>query len=80
MLGRRLIDDAHHAYKWGSMRFLALGGVVQGALLTTPDAVKEHVPDWVLQGMASFSLFCIIAAGVSRITTQREQPSVQESD
>lgn len=68
LLRRRLADDAHEAWRWGSMRFLALGGVVQAALLTTPDAVKDHVPEWVLQGMASFSLFCVVAAGVSRIT------------
>lgn len=71
----RLVDDAHRAWKWSSMRFLALGGVIQGAIVTTPDAVKEHVPEWVLQGMSVFALFCIIAAGVGRITTT-EKPNV----
>lgn len=70
----RLVDDAHRAWKWSSMRFLALGGVIQGAIVTTPDAVKEHVPEWVLQGMSVFALFCIIAAGVGRITTT-EKPN-----
>lgn len=69
LLRLRVITDWRHAWKWSSMRFLALGGVIQGAIITTPDAVKEHVPEWVMQGMSCFALFCVIAAGVGRITT-----------
>lgn len=55
------------------MRFLAVGGVMQAALVSTPDAVKEHVPEWALQAMAIFSLFCIVAAGISRVTQPLEK-------
>lgn len=71
----RLVNDAHQWWRWGSIRFLAVGGAIQAALLTTPDAVKEHVPDAILQGMATFSLFCIVAAGVSRVVTPTEKPN-----
>lgn len=73
----RLIDDAQHAWKWSSMRFLALGGVTQMALVSTPDAVKEHVPEPVLQALAVFSLACIVLAGVGRVT--RVTPSNGDS-
>lgn len=73
LIRRRLTDDAHDAWKWGSMRFLAVGGVMQAALVSTPDAVKEHVPEWALQAMAIFSLFCIVAAGISRVTQPLEK-------
>jgi hypothetical protein len=57
VLRLRVITDWRHAWKWSSMRFLALGGVIQGAIITTPDAVKEHVPEWVMQGMSCFALW-----------------------
>lgn len=64
----KLIDDARQCWRWSSMRFLALGGVVQGAVVTCPAAVSDHLPSWVLSSASSFSFFCIIAAGVGRIT------------
>lgn len=76
MFGRRLIDDAHHAWKWGSMRFLALGATVQGAIVGADHiGLSQHVPEPVLQGLSCFSLFCMIAAGVSRVTTPVENPN-----
>lgn len=75
----RLVDDAHHAWKWSSMRFLALGGVVQGAVVTCPAAVSEHLPDWVMSSASTFSFCCIIAAGLGRITTT-EKSDVRNSD
>lgn len=66
----RLIDDWHHCWKWSSMRFMALGAVAQGAVLSSDRmGLSAHVPDWVLSGLSSFALFCICAAGVGRITT-----------
>lgn len=65
----RLVDDARHAWKWSSMRFLALGTVVQGAVLTADRmGLSTHLPDWLLSACSSFAFFCIIAAGVGRIT------------
>lgn len=71
----RLVDDARNAWKWSSMRFLALGGVVQGAVVTCPAAVSDHLPTWVMSAASTFSFCCLIAAGVGRITTT-EKPNV----
>lgn len=77
MFGRRLIDDAREAWTWGSIRFLALGGVCQTVVITCPVQVAAHVPEWVWQGLSSFSVFCMIAAGFCRVTTHQEKPDVQ---
>jgi hypothetical protein len=71
----RLIDNWHRAWRWSSIRFLALGGVTQAALLTTPATVLQYVPQWALQGLAVFSLACVLAAGLGRITTTTEKSS-----
>lgn len=73
---RRLVDDAHHAWKWGSMRFLALGATIQGVIVACPASVSAHVPEPVWQALSIFALFCMIAAGVSRVTTSTEKPNV----
>ena len=65
----RLIEDWHHAYRWSSMRFLALGGACQFTLATAPDRVLDYVPYWATQALSVFSLGCILAAGIGRITT-----------
>lgn len=70
----RLIDDWHRAWRWSSMRCIALGAVTQTTVVTCPAQVAQHVPEWVWQGLSIFSLFCILAAGASRITTT-EPPS-----
>lgn len=77
MFGRRLVDDAHIAWTWGSMRFLALGATCQTVVVTCPATVAQHVPEWVWQGLSSFSVFCMIAAGFCRVTTKQETPNVQ---
>ena len=64
----RLINGWHNCWRWSSIRFLGLGGAIQGALLTTPDRVLQYLPQWVLQGAALISFGCIVAAGVGRIT------------
>lgn len=59
------------------MRFLALGAVCQGTVITCPAQIAQHVPEWVWQGLSEFSVFCMFAAGVARITTPQEKPDVQ---
>jgi hypothetical protein len=80
MFGRRLADDAHEAWRWGSIRFLALGGVCQTVVVTCPAQVAQHVPEWAWQALSMFSVFCMIAAGVARVTTSQEKRDVQHSN
>lgn len=75
----RLVDDARHAWKWSSVRLIALGAVTQGAVVSSDRlGLSQHVPEWVLSGLSTFSLFCIIAAGVGRVTTTEKpnEPSI----
>lgn len=65
----KLIADWRNAWRWSSIRFLAAGGVVQGALLAFPTQLQQYLPPWLLTGLSEFALFCIIAGGVGRITT-----------
>lgn len=51
-----------------------MGGAIQAALITTPDKVQAHVPEPVLQALSIFAMFCIVAAGIGRITTTEPKP------
>lgn len=76
----RIVEDARHAWKWSSMRFLALGVTVQGAVFSADRmGLSVHLPDWVLQAASSFSFFCMIAAGVGRMT-QVEKTDARNTD
>lgn len=75
----RLVDDAHHAWKWGSMRILALAGAAEIALAKCPESVCSHVPEWVMSGLSTFVLLAPILAMGARLTTT-EKPSVQKPD
>lgn len=60
--------------KASAARLLALGGVIQTALLAFPDKLLQYIPSWVLQGLSVFALGCIIIAGYVTATKQ-EHPS-----
>lgn len=70
VLRLRVITDWRQAWKWSSMRFIALGASAQAAVLASDRmGLSAHVPDWVLQALSCLALFCILAAGVGRVTT-----------
>jgi len=75
----RLVDGAHEAWRWSSMRFLALGMAAQGAVVTCPAQVAQHVPEVVWQALSCFALLCIFLAGAGRIT-HVEKHDVRDSD
>lgn len=64
-----LVEDWHQAWRWSSMRCLALGVAIQGTVVTCPAQVAQHIPEWVWQGLSIFSLACMLAAAVGRVTT-----------
>lgn len=81
MFGRRLTDDAHECWKWGSMRFLALGGAVQGAVMTADrTGLSTHLPEWMLSTASGLAFVCLICAGVSRVTTKDGDSNVRPAD
>lgn len=67
-----LLPDWKQAWRWSSIRFLAVGGVVQGSLLAFPVQLQQYLPSWVLRSLAEFALFCVIAGGIGRITTMEK--------
>ena len=64
-----LIPDWQHAWRWSSVRLIAVGAAVQGTLVAMPASVSQYVPQWAMQGLALFSLGCMLAAALGRITT-----------
>ena len=64
----RLIDDSNKAWKFSSIRFLTVGGAIQGALQTAPGSVTQYVPQWALSTAGTISFACIIMAGLGRLT------------
>src|SRR4051812_37635827 len=74
----RLIEDWHRSWRWSSMRFLALGGAAQVALIGAPGRVLDHTPEWVLQSLSVLSLACVLLAAAGRVTVL-EQPNEPKS-
>lgn len=70
-----LIPDWKQAWKWSSVRFLAVGGVVQGSLLAFPVQLTQYLPPWLLSGASMFALACVVLGGIGRITTTEAPPS-----
>lgn len=64
----RMHPQWRQAWRWSSMRFLAVGGVVQASLLAFPAQLQQYLPPWLLSGLSEFSLFCVIAGGIGHIT------------
>lgn len=68
-MGLRLIDDAHDAWKWSSVRFMAAGAAAQAALQFAPQRVLDYAPPWSLEALSLVSLACMVLGVGGRITT-----------
>lgn len=62
----RLIPDWRRAWKWSSVRFVAVAAGLQLTLLAFPQQLQAALPEWVVQGTA---LLCLVGAALGRITT-----------
>lgn len=69
----RLIDDWHQAWRWSSVRLIAVSGAMQAALLAFP--LKDYVPGWIVSSLATATLFITLAAAAGRVLTT-EKPDV----
>lgn len=66
----RLIDDYHKAWKFSSMRFLAIGAACQAAVMGADRiGYSQHVPDWVLSTLSTIAVFSTLFAALGRVTT-----------
>lgn len=65
----RLIDDAHKAWRFSSLRCLAIGGACQAAVICTPDKVAQYAPSWLMSGLSTAAVICTVLAGIGRMTT-----------
>lgn len=64
----RLINDWHQAWRWSSIRLMAVSGVLQAVLLAFPEKMAQYVPYWVMSTLATTSLAILLLAGFARIT------------
>lgn len=69
----RLVDNARQAWKWSSVRLVAIAATVQTVVLAFP--LKDYVPQWIISGLATAALIITLMAGIGRITTT-EKPNV----
>jgi uncharacterized membrane protein len=71
-----LVADAKQWWKWHSIKLLAAGGVMQGAVVAA-DATgfAQHIQPIVLTVLSDFALVCTVLAGLARITAQ---PGIKE--
>jgi hypothetical protein len=73
MFGLKLVDDWKRCHRWLSIRFLAIGGAVQGIVVAvgaTP--MSQYVQPWVLTALSDFALVCMLAAAIGRVIDQKE--------
>ena len=72
-LRARLVDDWKQAWRWASMRLLALSIALQVVLMAMPDTIRQYLPDSVTHVLA----IVILAAGVAGRLYKQETPNVR---
>lgn len=76
-----IISDWRRCWRSKAMRLLAFGGAIQGAVVTCPAAISDHLPSWVMQTASTFSFICMVLAGMGLgKESRKEKTDVQSSD
>lgn len=57
MLNMELLPDWKEAWRWASMRCMAVAMALQGTWVFLPDDLRERAPEEVITGMTLFILF-----------------------
>lgn len=65
-----LVKDWKRAWKWASIRCMAVAASIQGSWLFVPDDMKTSIPPNILQGVTVILLLVGIAG---RITTTKKK-------
>ena len=74
-----LIEDWHKAYKFSSIRFMAIGAAAQTTVLTADrTGLSSHIPAWCLTGLSMLALACIFLGAAGRITTTEKPDELDE--
>lgn len=70
-----LIWNWKEAWRWMSIRLIALAASLQITLMAFPQELQQYVPGWLMQGLA---IACLAGAALGRVTTSTpEKPNVQ---
>lgn len=65
-----LIDDARHAWKWISMRAMALDAAFLVSWATVPEDLKAALPSWLVPMMA---VFVLVVGMIGRVVKQGDK-------
>lgn len=76
---RAYLDDWRRCWRRKAMKLLAVGGAIQGAVVTCPAAISDHLPTWVMQVASIIAFGCMIAAGLGIGKETRENNDVRDS-
>jgi hypothetical protein len=61
-----LIADWKTAWRWMSIRLIAVAAALQLTLIAFPQQLNQYLPAWLLQATA---IICLAGAALGRITT-----------
>jgi hypothetical protein len=73
----QLIPEWKSAWRWSSVRLMALSGMIQGVLMAFPDQLKTYISPDVLKYLSEAALAILILAGIGRITARPGDDNVQ---
>lgn len=62
----KLIENWHRAWKWMSVRCMALAAAIQGAWMFIPDDMRRSIPHHIVEGA---TVVLLLAGVVGRVTT-----------
>lgn len=66
---RKLVDDWNKAWKWASVRFMAIAAAIQGAWMFIPEDMRNSIPHDMLQ---QITVALLILGLIGRITTSKD--------
>lgn len=69
----KLIPEWKSAWRWSSVRLMAISGMIQTVLVAFPAQLQNYIPQDVLKVLSCAALGILILAGVGRITAYGDQ-------
>ncbi len=69
-MNRKLISDWKKAWKWASVRCMAVSIAIQGAWVFIPEDMRASIPTNLVQ---TITIALLLAGMIGRITTQKDK-------